>query len=517
MGGYRRRAGEGMNLVELAEATIRDWGEYVSVVFEGREITNVEMERSSRRLASGLQGLGVRRGDRVLIQMPNCPEVLQSFAAIWRIGAIAVPVNHMIGAEESAFIYRDCGAETLISSPGFLPRIESCLASAPSLRNVILAGDPVPEGFHSCARLAAGSPELTTVGVADDGDLAAIVYTAGTTGRPKGAAHTHHSLYWAGRMLADSVPVPEGNVSVFVLPLCHVYGIGCMVGLHFQKRARGIVLPLTTVDAIFESIQRYRANLFTGVPTMYVYMLLHPDPHRYDLSSMKWWVSGSAALAPETWHDFKERFGSEIIEGWGLTETGASGCINPADGPKKPGSIGRPMPGVRIKIVDDQGREAPPEQRGEIVLRTPGMMQGYWKRPEETAAVLADGWLSTGDVGYVDPDGYYFITDRKKDIIIKGGENISPREIEEVVVMHPAVCEAAVVGVPDGTYGEQIRAFVVAKPGMQVTPRELDDYCRARLGSFKTPKYFTLVEAIPRNLVGKVLRRELRRMAEERK
>lgn len=504
-----------MNLVELAETSIGDWGEYVSVVFEGREITNVEMERSSRRLASALQGLGFGRGDRVLIQMPNCPEVLQSFAAIWRMGAIAVPVNHMIGAEESAFIYRDSGAGVLISSPQFLPRIECCLASAPSVSHVVLTGDPVPDGFHSFASLVAGSPGLAGSNVMDDGDPAAIVYTAGTTGRPKGAVHTHRSLYWAGRMLSESVPVPEGNVSVFVLPLCHVYGLGCMVGLFFQKRGRGVIVPTATVDGIFETIQKHRAALFTGVPTMYVYMLLHPDPGKYDLSSMRQWVSGSAALAPETWQAFKERFGHEIIEGWGLTEAGATGCINPAGSPRKPGSIGRPMAGAQLRIVDDRGLELPPGHTGEIMLRTPAMMQGYWNRPGETASVLADGWLHTGDMGYADEDGYYFITDRKKDIIIKGGENISPREVEEVVMRHPAVCEAAVVGVADRTYGEQVRAFVVAKPGMEVTPRELDDYCRARLGSFKAPGCYTLVKALPKNLVGKVLRRELRQMAEE--
>ncbi len=505
-----------MNLVELAESAIEASGEHVSIIFQGREITNVEMSRASRKLASALHGLGVRRGDRVLIQMPNSPEVLQSFAAIWRIGAIAVPVNHMIGAEESAFIYRDSGAASLISSSALLPRLKSCLANAPSVRNVVLTGDPVPEGFYSCAALAADGPEMTGTGVQEEGDAAAIVYTAGTTGRPKGAVHTHRSLYWAGKMLADSVPVPEGNTSVFVLPLCHVYGIGCMVGLFFQKRGRGIILPSATVDGIFESIQKYRANLFTGVPTMYVYMLLHPDPGKYDLSSMRRWVSGSAALLQDTWLGFKERFGYEIIEGWGLTETGACGCISPADGQKKPGSIGRRTPGAEIRIVDDRGQEVAPGLQGEILIRTPSMMQGYWGKPEETAAVLADGWLSTGDMGYIDEDGYYFITDRKKDIIIKGGENISPREIEDVIMGHPAVSEAAVVGLADATYGEQICAFVVARPGAPVQPQELRDYCHARLGSFKTPKRYTLVETLPRNLVGKVLRKELRKMAEER-
>jgi long-chain acyl-CoA synthetase len=504
-----------MNLVELAEAKISDSGEYVSAVFEGREITNLETERMSRRLAGALRNLNVKRGDRVLIQMPNCPEVFRSFGAIWRVGATVVPVNHMIGAEESAFIYRDCGAKTLISSTDFLPRIESCRPNAPALKNVILVGRSVPKGYHSYPQLVDKSPEETRIASTDDDDLAAIVYTAGTTGQPKGAMHTHRSLYFAGKMLNDSVSVPEGTVSLFVLPMCHVYGISCMVASYFHKKGKGIILSSFTVDKIFEAIQTHRANLFTGVPTLYVYMLLHPNPRKYDLSSMKWWISGSAALAPETWHGFKEKFGFEIIEGWGLTETGASGCINPADGPKKAGSIGQPMPGAQLKIVDDKDREVPQGQQGEIILRTPGMMKGYWKRQEETAEILRDGWVRTGDIGYVDEEGFYFITDRKKDIIIKGGENICPREIEEVIMTHPGVCEAAVVGVKDGVYGEEIKAFVVAKPGMQVTAQELNEHCCAKLKRFKTPKDFTFMEALPKNLVGKVLRKDLRKMAQD--
>jgi long-chain acyl-CoA synthetase len=504
-----------MNLVELADAKVRSCGEYVYAVFEGQEITNVEMQRRSMRLAAALRSIGVKRGDRVLIQMPNCPEVFQSFGAVWRIGAAVVPVNHMIGAEESAFIYRDCEAKTLIASSDSLPRVESCRANAPALRNVILVGSTVPAAYHSYRHLVEEGPEETGIAEVDDDDLAAIIYTAGTTGQPKGAMHTQRSLYFAGKMLNDSVPVPEGNVSVFALPMCHVYGISCMVASFFHGQGKAVILPSFTVDRIFEAIQTYNGNLFTGVPTLYVYMLLHPDPKKYDLSSMKWWISGSAALAPDTWYSFKEKFGFEIIEGWGLTETGASGCCNPPDGPKKVGSIGRPMPGAELKIVDDKDVELPQGQQGEIILRTPGMMKGYWKRPEETAEVLRDGWVRTGDIGYVDADGFYFITDRKKDIIIKGGENICPREIEEVIMTHPGVCEAAVVGVKDGVYGEEIKAFVVANPGMQVTPEELNDLCCSRLKRFKTPKDFTFMEALPKNLVGKVLRKELRKMAQE--
>lgn len=506
-----------MNLVELAEAKIRESGEYVSAVFEGRDITNVEMERASRRLAGALRRLNVERGDRVLVQMPNCPEVFQSFGAIWRIGAAVVPVNHMIGAEESSYIYRDCEAETLISSSEFLPRIQACQANTPTLKNVIMVGKTPPQGCHSYRQLIEESPEETDIAGVYDADLAAIIYTAGTTGRPKGAMHTHSSLYCAGKMFYDSVPVPEGIVSLFVLPMCHVYGITCMVAAFFHRRGKAVILSSFTVDKIFEAIQTYRANLFAGVPTLYVYMMLQPDPERYDLGSMKWWISGSAALAPETWQGFKNRFGFEIIEGWGLTETGATGCINPPDVPKKVGSIGRPMPGAQVRVVDDKGTEALQGQQGELILRTPGMMKGYRKRPQETEEVLKDGWVRTGDIGYVDKDGFYFITDRKKDIIIKGGENICPREIEEVIMTHPGVCEAAVVGIKDGVYGEEITAFVVAKPGIAVSPQELNEHCCARLKRFKTPKDFTFVGALPKNLVGKVLRKELRKMAQGRR
>ena len=505
-----------MNLVELAEAKIRDSGEHVSLVFEGRNITTLEMERSSKRLASALRSLGVKRGDRVIVQMPNRPEVFQSFGAIWRIGAAVVPVNHMIGADESSYIYRDCGGATLISSTDFLPRIEACRASVPALTDVILVGDSVAKGYHSYHQLVDGSPEESSMADTSNDDLAAIVYTAGTTGRPKGVMHSHQSLYYSGRIFYEQVPVPEGNVSVFVLPMCHIYGITCMVAAYFHKRGKAIILSSFTIDKIFEAIQAHKGNLFVGVPTLYVYMLLHPDPKEYDLSSMKWWISGSAALAPETWHEFERVFGFEIIEGWGMTETGATGTCNPHDQARKVGSIGKASPRAQLMVVDEGGEEVPRGQQGEIVIKTPGAMVGYWNRPEETAQVLKDGWVRSGDIGYVDEDGFYFITDRKKDIIIKGGENICPREIEEVIMTHPGVCEAAVVGVKDGVYGEEIKAFVVARPGMRVTSQELNDHCCAHLKRFKTPKDFAFMESLPKNLMGKVLRKELRRMAQER-
>ena len=502
-----------MNIAELAENEIRAFGEHVSLIYEGQEFTNVEMGRMARKLGNALKNLGVKRGNRVVIQMPNCPEVFQSFGAVWKIGAVVVPMNYLIGEEESAYIYQDCGAETVISSSEFLPKIEACRAKAPSVKNVILIDKEVTKGHHSYWELIEGSSdELETVKT-DDDDLAALVYTAGTTGRPKGVMHSHYGLFSNARMVIDSFTLPERGVGIFVLPLCHMYGIGVMIVSSFKGRGKGVVLPTFDVEKIFASIEKYKGNTFAGVPTMYVYMLLYPEPKKYDLSSMQLWTSGSAPLAMETWKGFKEKFGFEIIEGWGLTEAAALNCVNPADGPIKVGSIGKPMKGTEIKIVDNNGNELPQGREGELIIRCPSLMRGYWNMPEETAQTLRNGWVYTGDVGYVDEDGYFFITDRKKDLIIKAGENISPREIEEVIFAHHKIAEAAVVGIKDDMYGEDIKAFVVLKLGERATAEEIIEHCRARLKTFKTPKELQFMDSLPKNLVGKVLKKELRKLS----
>jgi long-chain acyl-CoA synthetase len=380
------------------------------------------------------------------------------------------------------------------------------------VRNVILVGGQACGGTWAYSDLLReGSEHLETVAT-DDDELATLVYTAGTTGKPKGVMHSHHALYSCARMVLDTLSWPERQVSVFVLPLCHMYGLGSMVTSSLRGGGKAVVLPTFEIEKIFDAIDRHRGNIFVGVPTMYVYMLLHPHPEKYDLSSMWWWQSGSAPLGLETWRAFKEKFGAEIIEGWGMTETAALSCTNPIRGPVKVGSIGKPMKGVDMKIVNSAGSEPPIGQEGEIVIRTASMMKGYWKKPQETAEVLTDGWLHTGDVGYVDEDGYFFITDRKKDLIIKAGENIHPREIDEVICAHPKVCEAAAVGMSDAVYGEDIKAFVVLKPGETCPQDEIIDWCTARLKRFKSPKQVRFVESLPKNLIGKVLRRELKSM-----
>jgi long-chain acyl-CoA synthetase len=500
-----------MNIAKLAEDRVKERGEYVSITFEDREITNGEMARAAKKLAKALKNLGIKRGDRVILQMPNCPEVLQGFHAVWEIGAVVVPINYLVGEEETTYIYEDSGAKVVISSQAFLPKIRAGQSKVPSLETVILIDQDVSAGTLSYWQLVEkSSAELDVVETEDD-ELAALIYTAGTTGRPKGVMHSHYSLYANARRQYESVALPEGMTSVSVLPLCHSYGIATMNNGLF-RRGKAVLLNSFNVETILASIEKYRANIMAGVPTMYVFMLLYPEPRKYDLSSMKYWISGSAPLALATWKKFKEVFGFEIIEGWGLTEAGANNSVNPLEGLKKVGSIGLPMKGTEMRVVDDAGRVLLPGKEGEIVIKGPMLMKGYWNKPRETAEILREGWLHTGDVGYVDEDGYFWITDRKKDLIIKAGENISPRVIEEVLFKHPKVSEAAVIGIKDDVYGENIKAFVVLKPGQTATAEEIIEYCQTKLTSFLVPKEVAFMKALPKSLVGKVLKKELRKL-----
>ncbi|HOJ52260.1 MAG TPA: long-chain-fatty-acid--CoA ligase [Syntrophales bacterium] len=502
-----------MNLAQLGEERVKQVGKRVTLIYEDREMTNFEILAQAKRLASALHRLGVEKGDRVIVQSPNCPEVLQSFGAIWRLGAVIVPINYLVGEEETAYIYRDSGAKVVISRQDFLPKINSALASAPDVKHVILIDGKAGPNTLAFRDLVNESPEMNDCEDTQEDDNAAIIYTAGTTGRPKGVVHTHGSLYHNAYMQHETVKndIPDGLTAIGVLPLCHSYGIATMNNSLFRT-TKTVLMGHFDLEKIFSSIERYKANLLSGVPTMYVYMLLYPDPKKYDLSSMMFWFSGSAPLSLETWKKFKEVFGFEIIEGWGLTEAGANNAVNPIRGLKKVGSIGKPMVGTQMGIMDDEGRMLAPNERGEIVIRGPQIMKEYWQKPEETKEAIRNGWLHTGDVGYVDEDGYFWITDRKKDLIIKGGENISPRMIEEVLYMHPKVSEAAVIGKPDPVYGEDIKAFVVLMPGETATPEEIIEFCRTKLTSFYVPKEVVFLSAMPKSLVGKILKQELRKM-----
>ncbi|MBI2469296.1 MAG: AMP-binding protein, partial [Candidatus Rokubacteria bacterium] len=449
-----------MNLARLGEENRRRFGEYVSLAFEGRELTNGDQQRAANRLAHALSRLGAGPGDRVVVMLPNCPEVLQAYAAIWRLGAVIVPVIFLLGPEEVRHILAHSEARCVITSPEFAWKLEGWTGT------VILVGAESggPAGALAYEELVAREPDRFETVERADRDLAVILYTAGTTGRPKGVALSHGNLAANARAAASLYELDREAWALGVLPLSHSYGLTVMnAGAILGTRA--VLLRWFNPELVLETIQRHRVQQMSGVPTMYVYLLNHPDADRFDTSSMRIWGSGAAPLPVEIVEPFEKRFGGLILEGYGLTEAAPVVSAHRYSGERKLGSVGPPIPGVEVGIFDDADRQVPVGEAGEVCVRGPNVMLGYYRMPEETAAALRNGWLHTGDIGRLDRDGFLYIVERKKDLIIRGGLNIYPREVEEVLYAHPKIAEGAVVGMPDPLMGEDVLAFVVLRPG----------------------------------------------------
>ena len=531
-----------MNIGTGIDDSIKRFGEYESVYFEGRSYTNVEINHSANRLGNALRNLGIDRGDRVAVQMPNSPEVLSAFPAIYKIGAVVVPLSPLLRSDQAAYICRDSGAKAILTSSEFVGRVLEAQKQTPGLQHVILTDPTGAPGTVSYHDIMSTSSDKLTIAQTDSDDIAALIYTAGTTGPPKGVIHTHYSLYVNALFFYEYVlvhrsvtlrldtrafnartlqvnkvsqqvsGVNRAMVSLAVLPLSHSYGIafsntGTFVG------GKTVLLRWWNAEEALKAVQTFRVTQIAAVPTMYIQMLNSPELDKYDLSSLEDCQSGAAPLPAEIGLRWKQKVGVDIREGWGLTESGAITTGQPGDLPPKYGSIGKCLLKCNtIRVFGDKGQELAPGQQGEIVVKGPTLMKGYWNLPQETAETIRDGWLYTGDRGYMDEDGYFYITARKKDIIIRGGENVSPVEVEEILRQHPAVAEAGVIGISDAVYGEEIKAFVVIKPSKHASEEELVAFCRDRLPTFKLPKKVQLIDSLPKNLLGKVLRAELRKL-----
>jgi long-chain acyl-CoA synthetase len=494
-----------MNLATLGDESLRRYGEYPALAFEGRELTNVDMRRAASRLAHGLRRLGIGTGDRVVVLLPNCPEVLQSYAAILKVGAVIVPVIFLLSPAEVRHILEHAEARLVVTAPELAWKVEGWPGPVVEVGGSG-AGTPAYE------ELVAASPDtFTAVDRADD-DLAVVLYTAGTTGHPKGVALSHGNLAANARALASLFELDREAWALAALPLSHSYGLTLMNAGHVLG-TRAVLLRWFSPEGVLEAIQRYRVQSMSGVPTMWVYLLSVPDGDRFDTSSMRVWGSGAAPLPVEIVEPFEKRFGGRLLEGYGLTEAGPVVSAHRYSGARKLGSVGSPVPGVEVRIVDDEDRPLPAGEVGEICVRSPGVMPGYYRMEAETARVLRGGWLHTGDVGRLDPDGFLYIVERKKDLIIVGGLNVYPREVEDVLYAHPAVAEAGVVGVPDAARGEAVVAFVVGKPGEPASADDVIEFCRARLARFKCPREVRFVDGLPKNPIGKLLRKELRALA----
>jgi long-chain acyl-CoA synthetase len=461
----------------------------------------------SARVAGLLRRHGIGPGDRVGVMLPNVPQFAMSYYGVLRAGAIVVPMNVLLKRREVAFYLSDSGAKAVLAWHGFEEEAAAGAAEAGAACIVVRPGE-----FEQM--LASVEPARE---VADKvgSDTAVILYTSGTTGRPKGAELTHSNLRRNVEVSIGLFSLGPDDVLLGALPLFHAFGQTC--GLNASVAARSCLSLLPRFDAAtaLEIIQRDRVTVFEGVPTMYSALLGLPAAASYDTSTMRVCVSGGAALPVEVLRSFEQAFGCIVLEGYGLSETSPVAAFNHPDRERKPGSIGTPVQGVEMRAIDDHGDEVPQGEVGEIVIRGHNIMKSYWQRPDATSeAISADGWFKTGDMGRIDEDGYFFIVDRKKELIIRGGYNVYPREIEEVLYEHPAVHEVAVIGIPHPELGEEVGAAVSLRPGAEATPEELRAFAKGQVAAYKYPRHVWLLDELPKGATGKILKREIQPPAE---
>ncbi len=495
------------NLARLAEAALERKGDYPALLFEGRWHGSGELHERARGLAGGLIGAGTRPGDRVVVTMANCPEVGIAYNALWRAGAVVTPAMFLLPEPDLRHVIADSGAVGVITTSEFLPKVSAATAGLPGVRFVACAGECEGEAT-ALAELEASAPaDIVPRG---DDELAALLYTGGTTGQAKGVMLTHRNLHYTGAAAQAASYIPGINRALGTLPLSHSYGIlTTIVGLHAPESGVAVLLRWFRASTFLEMVAEHGLQTSATVPSM-LQLLLDEPLEEYDLSSLRVLTSGGAPLALEIVEAWGRRVPHVTVrQGYGLTESAALIATTPVDRPR-PGSVGQAVPGSEVRIEDEAGRSLPSGEVGEIVVRSPAVMQGYWNAPEATAEALRDGWLHTGDVGYLDADGYLFVVDRKKDLIIRGGFNVYPRDVEDLLLEHPAVGMAAVVGRPDARHGEEVVAFVSAHPGEAIDPPELVAWARERIGGYRYPREVHVVDAVPLTAVGKIDRKALR-------
>lgn len=541
------------SLVWLLDEAARQHGTSIAIEYYGMHCTYVQLAALADRFAHVLLQLGIKRGDRISISLPNTPQFPIAFYGALKAGAVVVPTNPLYTPSELEHQLKDSGARVIVMLDQFYPAFASVRGRTP-VEHVILTNiadyfSPVlalayklvvepreqrgkPKVDRNAFRAQPGNhlfKELLGSAQGREGfsvyplpeaskpdDIAVLQYTGGTTGVAKGAMLSHRNLLantvqsWAWNELSMS----EHHTALCVAPYFHVYGLTVAMNLSIYSGSTMALLPRFTVKDTLKAIKKYRPDLFPGVPTMYLALAREVEKTKQDLSSIRVCISGSAPLPKEIQTRFEAVSGARVVEGYGLTEASPVTHCNPVFGERRIGTIGLPLSNTESAVIDSEtGAFLLPGQQGEIVVRGPQVMLGYWQRPDETANVMHEGWLRTGDIGTMSEDGYFTIVDRAKDIIIASGYKVFPRDVEEVLFQHPAVLEASVIGVPDPYRGETVRAYIVLKPGQQATAEELTAYCKERLAVYKVPKQFVFRQDLPKSLIGKVVRRILREQA----
>ncbi len=527
-------------LTALLDDSARNFPNTPAIDFMGNVFTYAEAKKEVDRFAAALKDLGVSKGTAVGMILPNLPQNVVAYFATHRLGGIVVENNPLYTERELQHQLEDAGVEVLITLDQFYPKVKAIRPELPKLREVIVTN--VFDGFKGIKAILGpmtkkGKAVLAPVNKAEPvrfwkhlmksargpvqqaaldpkTDLALLQYTGGTTGVSKGVMLTHYNLVtnaWQNRLwLTDLQPGKE--VGMVALPLFHSYGQTVCMNVGILCAMKGVLIPNPRdIGALLKEIDRTKPTLLPGVPTLYVNILNHPDIKNYDLGSIRACISGAAPLPVEVQQQWEQVTGGKLVEGYGLSETSPSSHANPLYGKRKPGTIGLPLPDTDCKLVDvdDPTKEVAAPGPGELCIKGPQVMQGYWNRPDETDDVLRDGWLHTGDIAEVDEEGYFKIVDRKKDMIIVGGFNVYPRDVEEILYQHPKVLECAVAGIRHPRSGEQVKAFIVLKSGASATEDEMAAFCRERLTAYKVPKLYEFRAELPKTMVGKVLRRAL--------
>ncbi|HUT55867.1 MAG TPA: long-chain-fatty-acid--CoA ligase [bacterium] len=469
--------------------------------WEDEEIKYSRLLDTARRVSSSLMLRGLEKDDKVCIWAMNRPEFIYMMLGCAFSGTVLTPINTQFKADEAQYILQNSQAKVLVTQPSFAEMVEKIRPSCPDLKEVIMLdeapGDTVP--FNDLYE-----PKKIVDREIGEEDIAGIIYTSGTTGYPKGVLLTHHNYHFNAWEIVDAAQMTEADRFLCILPLFHVNGQ--LVTVYSPLFAGGsmILLKGFSPKDFLPKLERYQATAFSGVPTVYAILNNLPDAGQYDLSKLRFCICGAAPMPVEVFETFERKYKAFILEGYGLSEGTCASSINPLDAPRKIGSIGLPFKGQELKIFDDKDQEVPRGEVGEIVVRGENVMQGYYRNPEATAATLKGAWLHTGDLGHQDQDGYFFIVGRKKEMIIRGGENIYPKEIEEVLYKHPAVLDAAVVGLPDKIWGEEVAAFIVPKQGQEIKDTDVIEYCKGRLANYKCPRMVFTWAELPKTATGKI-------------
>jgi long-chain acyl-CoA synthetase len=497
-----------MNLASILSESAARAPESVAVKLDELELTYAALDEACARMAGLLRERGIEPGDRVGVMLPNVPYFPVAYYGVLALGAVVVPMNVLLKGREVSYYLEDSGAKALIAWNDFAEAAQQGATAAAAETILVTPGD-----FERL--LGAAEPVRELVDRAEE-DTAVILYTSGTTGSPKGAELTHANLLGNCATVATTLGGFTADDRILgALPLFHSFGQTVTLNAGLHAGATLSLIPRFEPAKALEILDRDRITVFAGVPTMYNAMLAAPERERCDASSLRVCKSGGASLPVELLRGFEQAFGCKVLEGYGLSETSPVASFNHPERERKPGSIGTPIDGVEMKLVDDDGDDMPAGEVGEIAIRGPNVMKGYWRRPRATAdAIDADGWFKTGDMARVDDENYFFIVDRKKDLIIRGGYNVYPREVEEVLYAHPAVLEAAVLAVPDEELGEEVGAAVVLHEAGAASPDELRDHVKAEIAAYKYPRHIWFADELPKGPTGKVLKREIEVPAE---